>query len=224
MTGEAAGDASAEAATGSTAVEPAAAATPAAGGSGGGVPATPAAPVPPPYTGPPPAQPTKQRVPMWAGAVLAALPLWAVLYGGAFGERSGGEEGIPAMGASVYRASGCSGCHGPTGGGGVGPAMDGVVETFPEFADHVEWVKVGSKAVQGQPYGATGKIATGGMPGFAETLSEEEIIAVVCHERVALSGSELPPECEEGATEPDAGEGGGGGGGEGDADSASAES
>ena len=225
MTGESASEAGApatDAASSSKAVEPAAAATPAAGGSGGGVPATPAPPAPPPYTGPPPAKPRKQRVPVWAGAVLAALPLWAVLYGGAFGERSTGEEGgILQIGASVYAGSGCSGCHGPNGGGGVGPAMDGVLEQFPEFADHVEWVKLGSKPVQGQPYGAKGTVATGGMPGFEGTITDEEIIAVVCHERVTLAGGEVPPECEEGAggTETDAE----GGGGEGDADSASAD-
>lgn len=222
MTGESAGDAGApatDAASSSTAVEPAAAAKPAAGG--GGVPATPSTPAPPPYTGPPPARPRKQRVPVWAGAVLAALPLWAILYGGAFGERSSGEAaGAVEQGALVYRAGGCSTCHGASGGGGVGPSMDGVVEQFPEFADQVEWVKKGSASVKGQPYGAKGTIATGGMPGFETSLSEEEIIAVVCHERVTLAGGEVPPECEEGATgtEPDAE----GGGGEGDADSASA--
>lgn len=226
MTGESAGEAT-DAPTGSKAVEPAAAATPAAGGSGSGagVPAAPREPAPPPYTGPPPAKPRKQRVPVWAGAVLAALPLWAVLYGGAFGERSSGEAaGAVEQGALVYRASGCSTCHGANGGGGVGPAMDGVLEQFPAFADQVEWVKKGSAPVKGQPYGAKGSIATGGMPGFETSLSEEEIVAVVCHERVTLAGGEVPPECEEGATgtEPDAGEGGGGGGGEGDADSASA--
>src|SRR5688500_10345891 len=159
MTGESASEAGApatDAGAGSTAVEPAAGATPAAGGSGGGVPATPSTPAPPPYTGPPPAKPRKQRVPVWAGAVLAALPLWAVLYGGAFGERSTGEAtGVLEVGAAVYKGSGCSGCHGNNGEGAVGPEMDNVVETFPEFADHVEWVRVGSKPVAGGTYGAT---------------------------------------------------------------------
>jgi mono/diheme cytochrome c family protein len=159
---------------------------------------------------------------MWAGAALAVLPLWAVLYGGAFGERSTGEpEGMIAIGAQVYQAQGCGGCHGPTGGGGVGPAMDAVNETFPAFADHVAWVRSGSAALRGQTYGATDKPATGGMPGFPD-LTDEEVTAVVCHERVTLGGGEVPPECEEGA-DPDAGGGGGGGGGEGDADSATAE-
>jgi mono/diheme cytochrome c family protein len=193
----------------SKAVEPASAATPApaGGGSGGGagVPAQPGA-LEPPYTGPPAAPPRKQRVPAWAMPVLVALPLWAVLYGGAFGERSSGEpEGPIAEGAALYRAQGCSGCHGPTGGGGVGPAMDGVVATFPDFADHVEWIRTGSAPFKGQPYGAEGKIATGGMPGFP-SLTEEELVAITCHERVTLAGAEVPPECEVGAS-PDAGEG-----------------
>ena len=220
MTGESTGDEGAPAAaSGSTAVEPAAAATPAAGGGGGGAPAVPAAPVEPPYTGPPPAKPVKQRVPIWAGAALLALPLWAVLYGGAFGERSGGEVSGPvARGALVYRSQGCGGCHGSTGGGGSGPALDAVNETFPDFADHVSWVRTGSKPFQGQTYGESGRVATGGMPPF-ENLSEEDVIAVVCHERVTYGKADpIPPECEEGA---DADAGGGGGGGEGDTDSAS---
>jgi mono/diheme cytochrome c family protein len=208
----------------SKAVEPAASATPApaGGGTGGGapVPATPGA-LEPPYTGPPQAPKRKERVPAWAMPVLVALPLWAVLYGGAFGERGGGEvEGPLALGANVYASRGCSGCHGPTGGGGVGPAMDGVLATFPKFADHMEWVRTGSAPFRGQPYGATGKIATGGMPGNPN-MSDEEVIAVVCHERVTLAGGEIPPECEEGAApggdSTDAeDEGGGSGGGSGD--------
>ena len=130
--------------------------------------------------------------------VVIALPFWAFLYTGAFGERAVEAEGPVARGATIYTAQGCGGCHGPTGGGGVGPAMGGVTETFPNFADHVAWVKNGSAGVKGQPYGAKGAIATGGMPGF--DLPEEDIIAVVCHERVTLGGAEIPPECEEGAT------------------------
>jgi mono/diheme cytochrome c family protein len=233
MTGESTGDAGGDA-TSSTAVEPAAGASPAIGGAGGGAtPAVPAARVEPPYTGPPPSKPRKQRVPVWAGAALAVLPLWAVLYGGAFGERASSEEGPVQAGATVFRAQGCSGCHGPTGGGGVGPALASVTKTFPDFADHVQWVRTGSKPFTGKPYGATGKIASGGMPAFPD-LSDEEVIAVVCHERVTFGKADpIPPECEAGAeggtgeggdkaTEPDAGSGGAGGGGEGDTDSASA--
>lgn len=201
MTGESASEAGAPATDAtSKAVEPAAAATPAAGGSGAGTPAVPTAPVPPPYTGPPPAKPRKQRVPVWAGAVLAALPLWAILYGGAFGERTTAEAAGPvAEGATVYRSVGCSGCHGPTGGGGVGPALANVTKTFPEFNDHVQWVRTGSKPFQGKPYGATGKVATGNMPAFTD-LTDAEVIAVVCHERVTYGKQNpIPPQCEAGA-------------------------
>ena len=199
--GESAAEAGApatEAASGSTAVEPAASAAPAAaGGGGGGAPARPAAPA---YVGPPQPPPRRMRLPLWAMPVVAALPFWALLYAGAYGER-GPEEVTPlTLGAAVY--SNCSTCHGATGGGGVGPAMDGVLETFPEFSDHVAWVTEGSAAVKGQPYGATGKTATGGMPGFATSLSPEQIIAVVCHERITLAGGEMTPECEAGGEAP----------------------
>ena len=147
--------------------------------------AAPAAPVveaPPP---PPRPRPGPNRVPTWIVPALAALPLWGFLYLGIFGER--GEEVHTVSGAQVYSAN-CASCHGATGGGGVGPALsDGAsVETFPDEAAHIDWVKVGSQPVAGQPYGATGKIATGGMPGFEGVLSEEEIQAVVTYEREGL--------------------------------------
>jgi mono/diheme cytochrome c family protein len=148
-------------------------------------------------------------VPVWAGAALLALPVWAGLYGGAFGERQTGELSVAQRGALVYRSAGCAGCHGPTGGGGVGPALNNVVKTFPDFADHVSWVHTGSKPFQGQTYGNSGRTATGGMPGFKDSLSEEEIVAVVCHERIDFGKEATPPECEEGATT-DAGAGSGG--------------
>lgn len=198
----------AEGGAASSAVEPAAAASPAPSSAGTAAPAaTPAparAPAAPAYIGPPPPPPRKQRVPAWAMPVIAGLPLWAILYGGAFGERPGEGPSTPtAVGAGVYRSSGCSGCHGPSGGGGVGPAMTDSVKTFPVFADHVAWVEAGSKAVQGQPYGATGRVATGGMPGFADSLSKDQIVAVVCYERVTFAKEQPPPpECAPGG--PDA--------------------
>ena len=192
----------------SSAVEPAASAAPAPAGAAASAPARPAAKAvspEPAYTGPPPAaRPRRERIPAWAMPVLAILPLWAILYGGAFGERPSEEAAGPiAAGAGVYRSAGCSGCHGPTGGGGVGPAMADVATVFPDFADHVAWIETGSQPVKGQPYGATGKIATGGMPGFGDSLSEEDIIAVVCHERVTLGKQNpAPEECAD--TGPDA--------------------
>ena len=58
------------------------------------------------------------------------------------------------------------------------------------------------------------------MPGFADSLSEDEIVAVVCHERIDFGKETTPKECEEGATATDAGDSGSGGGGAGDSSSA----
>ena len=134
-----------------------------------------------------------KRIPGWVIPVLAVLPFWGMLYLGAFGERSK-EEALTgaALGAQVYRAQGCSSCHGGGGEGGVGPALAGgeSVLTFPEEADHVSWIKTGSAPFRGQPYGAEDRpggqrTATGGMPGFPG-LSDEEIEAVVLYEREEL--------------------------------------
>lgn len=119
--------------------------------------------------------------------VLLALPLWAVVYVGSFGER-GGDEGPVDLGAQVYGRN-CASCHGATGGGvGNFPALAGgqAAQTFPDEADHIAWVEEGSRNIAGQPYGAAGTIATGGMPGFASVLSPEQIAAVVEFERNSL--------------------------------------
>ena len=160
-----------------------------------------AAPAPPTYTGPPQPPPRKQRVPVWAMPVLAALPFWALLYTGSFGDRpTKGPAGPVEVGQGVFRQAGCAGCHGPTGGGGAGPPLANVVKTFPTFEDHVAWVTNGSAAVKGQTYGNSGRVATGNMPGFGKQLSAAEIVAVVCHERVDYGKEEpVPKQCEAGA-------------------------
>jgi mono/diheme cytochrome c family protein len=190
------GEAAPAEASSSAAVEP-------AGGGGGAVvtPASgpaPAVPAPEPaYTGPPQAPPRRQRVPAWAMPVIVALPLWAVLYGGAFGERKVAAVGKVAQGQTIYATAGCSGCHGPTGAGsGQFPSLHNVTKTFPTFAEHVAWVETGSAPFKGQTYGNSGRVATGGMPAFKGPLTPEEIVAVVCHERVDYGNQNpIPPEC-----------------------------
>lgn len=155
----------------------------------GGVPAPavpPAAPVPAAPPPPPRPRPGPHRVPAWVVPALAFLPLWGFLYLGIFGER-GAEGEATVSGAQVY-SSNCASCHGATGAGGSGPPLEdgAAVQTFPDEAAHLEWVTNGSQSFAGEPYGATGKIATGGMPGFGETLTEEEIQAVVTYEREEL--------------------------------------
>ncbi|MEO6121094.1 MAG: cytochrome c, partial [Acidimicrobiales bacterium] len=139
-------------------------------------------------------QTTRARIPAWVMPMLLVLPFWAMLYMGAFGERGGEEELDPiALGAEVYGAAGCGACHGAAGQGGVGPALAGgeAVLTFPDEADHAEWIRTGSGPFAGQPYGDPDREggqrgpATGGMPGFG-SLSDEEIAAVVLYEREGL--------------------------------------
>lgn len=138
---------------------------------------------------------TRTRIPAWVMPVLLVLPFWAILYMGAFGERGGEEELAPiALGAEVYRSAGCSACHGASGeGNGSFPALAGgeAALTFPDEADHIDWVKTGSGPFAGQPYGDPDREggqrgpATGGMPAFGN-LSDEEIAAVVLYEREGL--------------------------------------
>jgi mono/diheme cytochrome c family protein len=136
----------------------------------------------------------RSRVPMWAAPVLVVLPMWAFLYAGAFGERhKAGPVDPLVLGQQVYSANGCSGCHGASGEGGVGPALKGgdAKVTFPDEADHISWVKTGSAPFAGKPYGDPNRpggqrMAKGLMPGFAGTLSQQQIEAVVKYEREKL--------------------------------------
>jgi mono/diheme cytochrome c family protein len=155
----------------------------------------------------------RRRVPVWAAGVLAFLPFWALLYANVLEVSEAEVEGPLALGEEVFTSAGCSGCHGASGGGGIGPQLAGgeVLATFPDMAAQIEFVRSGSTA--GEPYGDPGRaggqhVGTGGMPSF-DSLSDEELGAVVCHERVTLSGGEQP-EC---TAEPGAeGEAGGSGG------------
>jgi mono/diheme cytochrome c family protein len=147
---------------------------------------------------PPPRGPHKTRVPVWVMPVLVALPLWAFLYPGAFGNHKKTAVVDPlVVGQQVYGSSGCSGCHGAAGEGGVGPALHGGQSklTFPNVADQINWVKNGSQSLtQGTPYGDPGrsggqrvvKEASGDMPGFGSTLSPAQIQDVVQYEREKL--------------------------------------
>lgn len=123
--------------------------------------------------------------------VLALIPLWGYLYIGAFGTRAK-EEAAP-NGATVF-SNNCAACHGAAGQGGVGPKLAGgeAKLTFPNEADHLDWIKTGSAPHKGQPYGDPNRpggqhIATsGGMPAFQGKLTDAEIQAVADYERDGL--------------------------------------
>lgn len=116
-------------------------------------------------------------------------------------EGRGAPGGVPdfaALGGEIYAgqvvsAANCSGCHGPAGQGGVGPALAGVATTFSSCGDHIEWVTKGSSGFQAEgrnAYGDLNKPITANMPSFAATLSAEQIASVVAFERVRFGGAD----------------------------------
>jgi mono/diheme cytochrome c family protein len=134
----------------------------------------------------------KSGIPVWMYPVLVVLPLWAIVYLGSFGSRGGPVSPLD-QGRQVY-ASACASCHGPSGGGGIGPKLSGgdSLLTFPNEEDHVAWVQNGSSSKRGQPYGDPNRpggarvASTGNMPAFSGQLSEAEIRAVVLFEREGM--------------------------------------
>ena len=159
--------------------------------------ATPAVPEPEPepevtYIAKP--DPGRSRNPLWVMPVLIALPIWALFYAYAFAPaKKAGPVDPLVRGGEVFRAN-CASCHGATGEGGVGPALQqGAAKlTFPTEADHIKWVQTGSGPSKGQKYGDPNREggqhgpAQGIMPAFTGTLSQSDIEAVVKFEREKL--------------------------------------
>jgi len=165
-------------------------ATPAAGTAPAPVVEAPPAPVPP-YVA---AARARKTIPWWVASALLLLPIWAISYVGTLERPPQEATGVLAEGSHVYEAR-CASCHGATGAGGSGYALaDGeVLVTFPTTAAHIEWVAKGSDAFGlGNHYGdaGRGRIVEGGMPGWADVLTTQELIGVVLHERARLSGSD----------------------------------
>jgi mono/diheme cytochrome c family protein len=83
-----------------------------------------------------------------------------------------GEATDSSPGATIFNAS-CAGCHGATGGGGVGPKLSGeVVDAFPDAADEIAVITNGRRS----------------MPAFDGRLTAEEIEQVVEYTRTGLGG------------------------------------
>jgi mono/diheme cytochrome c family protein len=217
-------------ATGAPAPETSAAVEP-AGAAASPAPARPAAPAPAPAPPPPPkpdppyvaAARSRKRIPWWAMPVVAGLPVWAAIYAFTLEPPSAGEGDPLAQGEELYTTNGCGGCHGASGGGGVGPGFTNgdIVATFPEFRGHVAWVLGGAESAG--PDGSYGDPARAGgprnindfdgvMPAFPD-LTDDEVALIVRYEREVLGGAEPEPELvaiTEGEAEPDFGESAGG--------------
>lgn len=129
----------------------------------------------------------RKKIPFWALPVLLALPLWAYAYQGTL-EPPPADASTPfALGQAVYGR--CGSCHGAGGGGGAGPALTGVLEVFPDYRDHMMWVRLGSTGWPADTYGATDKPVNGGMPPH-DALTDAELAQVVLYERAAFGGLE----------------------------------
>src|SRR2546421_2885381 len=156
--------------------------------------APPPAPAEPeaPYLAPPSA---RSGIPAWVVPVLAILPIWAFAYVGALSPPSTKAEVLTPIqqGAQLY-AKNCAVCHGAKGEGGVGPALAGgdAKITFPNEADHINWVDTGSISKKGQTYGDPNRSGgqrvakVGAMPPFKGTLTDAQIKNVVTFERDGL--------------------------------------
>ncbi len=181
-------------------------AAPAQAASAAPAPSMPAHPAPAEEPPPPPPSPMVQahqrrrKIPFWAMPVLIALPLWAYVFQRTLEPPPKGEGGPAALGAELFASNGCAGCHGATGGGGVGPAFTGgaIYQTWPSFVDHFHWVRLGSAGwtqQYGDTYGATDKPVGGGMPGFGpDQVTDGQLAAIILHERLDLGGADPNPE------------------------------
>jgi mono/diheme cytochrome c family protein len=110
----------------------------------------------------------------------------------------GGSTDFIALGEQTFaEVANCDGCHGAQGQGGVGPPLTTVGATFSSCVDHIEWVTKGTQGFENEgrsTYGDLNKPVGGAglMPGFAATLTPEQIGAVAAFERVRFGG--VPPE------------------------------
>jgi mono/diheme cytochrome c family protein len=157
-------------------------------------PAVPEAPAPvPPWVQ---AASQRKRIPYWAVPVLAMLPVWAVVYMLTLDKPTDLNSPV-AVGADVYNTKGCSGCHGADGAGSAAiPALtgaDGVLTEFPDPVDQVTWVALGSDGYK--KAGITtlpgGHAVTTGMPAWETSLTPDELMSVVLHERSTLNAEEF---------------------------------
>ena len=146
----------------------------------------------------------RRKVPWWAMATLGLMPVWGFMYVRSLTEPPASVEGPLGVGAEQY--STCASCHGANGGGGVGRQFSGgeVLDTFPNIEDQLRYVYWGTGEynlagikVYGNPQRAGGVHETnslGVMPQQGSlaggSLTDAEILGVVCHERYVLGGAD----------------------------------
>jgi len=159
---------------------------------------------------------TPAPIPTWGWVLFLAVVAWAMFYAAQTWSPSGDmassptfaawDQGTPeagqreaagadatasggaSMGGALYRTS-CASCHGTNGQGVEGafpPLADDPVVTAEDPTRHIEIVLFG---LQGQPIDGVSYETP--MPAWAEQLSNEEVAAVVNHERTSW-GNDAP--------------------------------
>jgi len=150
----------------------------------------------------------RARIPIWAMSIVAALPLWGLVYAGTLKPQVQEREAF-AVGAELY-VENCAACHGAEGGGGTGYAFSGgtILQTFPNRYEQMLHIGRGSAAITGQAYGdpespeprVAGSL--GVMPAFGPAgsgLTQVELELIVLHERRVHGEEDYgDPESEEG--------------------------
>ena len=136
----------------------------------------------------------RRKIPWWAASTLIFLPLWAYVYVGTLERPPEETYGLLAVGEQIYSAR-CASCHGANGGGGSGPALNNgeLLVVFPSAESQYDWIVKGSDGYGvGNTYGdpAAGRVVGGGMPGWGDVLTAEELIGVVLYERSNHADSE----------------------------------
>lgn len=140
----------------------------------------------------------RARIPVWAMPIVAALPLWGLVYAGTLNPPVQEREAY-AEGRELYEEH-CASCHGAEGGGGTGYAFSGgaVVQTFPNRYEQILHIARGSAAITNQAYGNPGSADArvagerGIMPAFGPDgtteLSLLELELITLHERHEFGG------------------------------------
>lgn len=149
----------------------------------------------------------RKRVPYWAASVIVLLPVWGFIYANSVKPAPQGETDPMVIGAEVFAVGGgCAGCHGADGAGTPAGAQlnEGhILETFADPLSMVHWVGYGYVG-GANPDGTYGDISrpkvAGSMPPFQDSLTPEEIAAVVIYVRSTFGGDVYDPETEQGFT------------------------
>ena len=149
---------------------------------------------------------SRRKIPFWAMAALALLPIWAFMYARAVTTQAEEAAGPLAEGDLIY--GNCASCHGGAGQGVAGLGYQfsegEVVKTYPNIEDMLRFVYWGTAEyaladieVPGSPDRDGGPHVTGVqgvMPAQGAdaggALTDYEILGVVCHERYTLGGAE----------------------------------